>query len=158
MDAPDLTPPDGWRPAQLPHLVYATPDRQFLDGSFEEGRVCIRYFQQPDGRLGGTIWFGPRAEGPPGHAHGGSIAAALDEAMGGGAWLAGHPVMTREMTVRYLKPVPLGGVYLLEGGVDAVDGRKVHVSGVLRDAEQVYSRSTGVFVIMKRNPFAALQP
>lgn len=161
MQPPDLTPPPDcadWTPARLPHLAFATPDRQFLEGTFEEGRLCVRYFRQPDGRLGGTVWFGPRAEGPPGHAHGGSIAAVLDEAMGGSAWLAGHPVMTREMTVRYHKAVPLGGVYLLDAGVERVEGRLVHVRGVLRHGARVHARATGIFAIMTRNPFEGLTP
>ena len=31
--------------------------------------------------------------GPPGHVHGGAMAAALDEAMGAVCWMNGHPVV-----------------------------------------------------------------
>jgi acyl-coenzyme A thioesterase PaaI-like protein len=157
MHAPDLSGPPDWTPARLPHLIYAHPDSQFLVGEPAEGRVCVRYFQRPDGHLGGKVWFGPRAEGPPGHAHGGAIAAVLDEVMGGAAWLAGHPVMTIDMAVRYRKAVPLNQVYTLHGGVERVEGRKVHMVGSLLLDDRALATSTGVFLVMTRNPFAGLK-
>jgi hypothetical protein len=35
----------------------------------------------------------------PGYAHGGSVAAALDEAMGGAAWWAGHQSVAARLAV-----------------------------------------------------------
>src|SRR5258708_12288731 len=48
-----------------------------------------------------------RYTGPPGHAHGGIIASILDDAMGKVNKLHHVVALTREMTVEYLKPVPL---------------------------------------------------
>lgn len=158
MHAPNLSGLPEWTPAALPHLTFAQPDRQFLAGDGTDGRICVRYFNTPAGHLSGRIWFGPRAEGPPGHAHGGAIAAALDELMGGAAWLAGHPVMTVEMTVRYRTAVRLGQVYTLHGGVERVDGRKVYTHGRLMRKDAVLSSATGVFLILTNNPFEGLTP
>ena len=48
----------------------------------------IHYFRTgPDRSLRAKVLFGPGTQGPPGHAHGGSMAAVLDEAMGGAAWM-----------------------------------------------------------------------
>ncbi len=48
-----------------------------------------------------------RYTGPPGHSHGGIIATILDEAMGKVNKLRHVVAVTSEMTVNYLKPVPL---------------------------------------------------
>jgi acyl-coenzyme A thioesterase PaaI-like protein len=153
MTAPDLSPPPGCTPFALPHLKFASESAQFLGSTPEDGRVTVRYFKAPEGGLLGRVWFGPRAEGPPGHAHGGAIAAVLDEVMGGAAWLAGHPVMTASMSVHYRRAVPLGRVYTLRGHVKEVDGRKVHLVGELCDDDTVYDTSTGVFIVLSKNPF-----
>src|SRR5450755_3531882 len=48
-----------------------------------------------------------RYTGPPGHCHGGIIATILDEAMGKVNKLREVIALTSEITVNYLKPVPL---------------------------------------------------
>ena len=48
-----------------------------------------------------------RYTGPPGHCHGGVIACILDDAMGKVNKLHHVVALTREMTVEYLRPVPL---------------------------------------------------
>ncbi len=48
-----------------------------------------------------------RYTGPPGHCHGGIIATILDEAMGKVNKLRNVIALTSQMTVDYLKPVPL---------------------------------------------------
>ena len=52
--------------------------------------------------------LGRRFTGPPRHAHGGIIAVILDEAMSKSSKLRNVLAPTMELTVRYLKPVPLG--------------------------------------------------
>src|ERR1700739_2833223 len=49
-----------------------------------------------------------RYAGPPGHCHGGIIATILDEAMGKVNKLRSVIALTSEITINYLKPVPLG--------------------------------------------------
>ncbi len=49
-----------------------------------------------------------RYQGPPSFVHGGVIAVLVDEAMGKLNRLDGIVAMTAEMTVRYVRPVPLG--------------------------------------------------
>ena len=51
--------------------------------------------------------LGDRYTGPPGHCHGGIIASILDDAMGKVNKLRHVVALTKEMTVEYLKPVPL---------------------------------------------------
>ena len=66
----------------------------FVEGDPQGDRLRIRMFvRESDCRLLSKVWFGPQAEGPPGHAHGGSQAAILDHTMGVAAWVAVVRVM-----------------------------------------------------------------
>ena len=56
-----------------------------------------------------------RYTGPPGHCHGGIIATILDDAMGKVNKLRHVIALTKEMTVEYLKPVPLHKPLHVEG-------------------------------------------
>ncbi len=85
--------------------------------------------------------------GPPKHAHGGIIATILDEAMGKVNKLKHVIALTREMTVEYLKPVPLHKPLLVEGRAHYARGRR-HVNvGAIRDEKgEVLARGRAVFV------------
>jgi acyl-coenzyme A thioesterase PaaI-like protein len=86
-------------------------------GRREEGGVAGRFFVKQD------------HQGPPGFAHGGVIAAALDEAMALAHHAEGRDVRTRRLEVDYLAPVPVG-VFVDVGATAAgatatVDGKVV---------------------------------
>jgi uncharacterized protein (TIGR00369 family) len=88
-----------------------------------------------------------RYTGPPGHCHGGIIAAILDDAMGKVNRLHQVVALTKEMTVEYLKPVPLHKPLRVEGhGVD-IQGR-VHTNAaeILNAKGEVLARSRGTFI------------
>jgi acyl-coenzyme A thioesterase PaaI-like protein len=92
-------------------------------------------------------WFGPGAKGPPAHAHGGSIASLLDEAMGCCAWNSGHPVLAAKITVSFRRSLPLGRIYMAEAWIERATGRKFSLVGRLSDDEGVvYAESEGLFV------------
>src|SRR6202047_2643817 len=65
-----------------------------------------------------------RYTGPPGHCHGGIIATILDEAMGKVNKLSQVVALTSEITVNYLKPVPLNQPLRVESREVKVKGRK----------------------------------
>ena len=122
--APVPTVPPDWSPCDpFPALK---PLRSFLDARGAPDRVRVAYFRRGnETTLLARAWFGPGAEGPPGHAHGGSVAAVLDEALGASAWLAGHQVVVARLVVDFREMVPLGTDATVEASVVAVDGRKV---------------------------------
>lgn len=122
--APDLAPEPGWKPLE------PTPEASYVSGEPEGDRLRVRYFLH-DGQLKAKVWFGPGAVGPPGHAHGGAMAAALDEAMGIAAWVAGHAVVAARLTTDFRRMLPLGTVCTIETRVERVEGRKVHLEGRL---------------------------
>ncbi len=90
-----------------------------------------------------------RYTGPPGHAHGGIIATILDEAMGKANKLSNVVAVTSEMTVQYLKPVPLGEPLVVEGWGERVLGR-IHTNmAEIRNGDgTVLARSTGKFIVI----------
>jgi len=91
--------------------------------------------------------LGKRFTGPPGHAHGGIIATILDEAMGKVNKLRHVVAVTVEMTVNYLKPVPLNKPLRVESREESVHGRKhVNVAEILNQEGDVLARGRGFFI------------
>ncbi len=127
MNDPRLGPEPGWTPVE-PFRPLAPP--AFVSGDRTGDRLRVRYYLR-DATLVAKAWFGPGAEGPPGHAHGGSIAAVLDEAMGAAGFLRRGPVIASQITIRFLLPVPLGPVVLVEARVKRDMGRVLEVSSIL---------------------------
>jgi uncharacterized protein (TIGR00369 family) len=88
-----------------------------------------------------------RYTGPPGHCHGGIIASILDDAMGKVNKLHHVVALTREMTVEYLKPVPLHKPLRVEGREIEVRGSKhINAAEILNEKNEVLARSRGIFI------------
>lgn len=108
------------------------------------------------GRVHGTVLFGSAYEGPPGHVHGGFVAAAFDEVLGFTQSLTGNPGMTASLTVRYRRPTPLHVTLRFEAAVDRVEGRKIHTSGRVLAGETVTAEADGLFISVDAERFQAL--
>ncbi len=88
-----------------------------------------------------------RFTGPPGHAHGGIIATILDEAMGKVNRLREVVALTSQITVDYLRPVPLNRTLRVESREISVRGRRhIHMAEILNDKNEVLARSRGTFI------------
>ena len=88
-----------------------------------------------------------RFTGPPGHAHGGIIATILDEAMGKVNKIHNVIALTSEMSVQYLKPVPLGKPLRVESHEVSVRGRRhINAAAILNQRGDVLARSRGTFI------------
>jgi acyl-coenzyme A thioesterase PaaI-like protein len=94
----------------------------------------------------GAATFGAAYEGPPGHLHGGFVAAAFDEVLGYAQSLTGNPGMTGTLTIRYRKPTPLYTELRFEAKVDRVEGRKIFVEGRLYAGEVLTAEAEGLFI------------
>ncbi len=91
--------------------------------------------------------LGKRYTGPPGHCHGGIIATILDDAMGKVNKLHHVIALTKEMTVEYLKPVPLHKPLRVEGREVSVHGRQhINMAEILNENNEVLARSSGTFI------------
>ncbi len=155
-EAIDLSGGEGLEPAELMHLQLG---RSFLVGPhLDEDIIRLKwYVRTQDNALIGKVWWGPGAQGPPGHAHGGSMAAVLDEALGSACWISGHSVVAAELTTNFKKMLPLGRVYRAEAWIEKVDGRKIYPRGQILDADGVvYAEGRGVFITLERDRFQQL--
>jgi uncharacterized protein (TIGR00369 family) len=102
----------------------------------EERQAFVCHFRLPN-----------RYTGPPGHCHGGIIASILDDAMGKVNKLHNVIALTREMTVEYLKPVPLHKPLRVEGRELEKHGRThINAAEILNDKNEVLARSRGIFI------------
>jgi acyl-coenzyme A thioesterase PaaI-like protein len=125
-------PEIGW--TSVDSRCESRPIRSFVSADPTSDFVRIAYFRREhDGALVGKVWFGPGVEGLPGHAHGGGVAAVLDDAMGVAAWMAGHHVLASTLQVRFRMKVPLHHVVFVEAAVRASHGPRLHVNGKVCD-------------------------
>ncbi len=146
----------GTVPADLPFLAL---EDTFVSGDPSNHRLSIRYFQCEDDRsLLGKVIFGPGTQGPPDHAHGGSMAALLDEAMGGSAWLAGFPVVAAQLNITFRTMLPLGTRCLVKARVLEVNGRKIKTTAELCSAQdgKVFCKGEALFVTLDHEKIAQL--
>ena len=122
--------------------------RSFVSGDPTSDRIRVGYFcREVDLAVVGRAWFGPGAEGPPRHAHGGSMAALLDEVMGFSCWMKGHRVLAKKIEISFLRSLPLQTVVSFEGAVVGVDGRNISARGALTlPSGIVCAEGTGLFV------------
>ncbi len=133
----DLSGEPDWNLFDAPALVGES--LRFVSGDPAGDRFRIRYYRDADLHLHARIWFGPETQGPPGHAHGGSIAAVMDEALGLAAWAAGYPVVVGNLNVSFRNLLPLEQVVTLESEVVSVEGRKIMVHGRLFCDDTLYA-------------------
>jgi len=94
----------------------------------------------------GEVTFGPAFEGAPGIAHGGFVAAVLDEALGMASAFCGRVCMTAELVTRYRRHTPIGTPLRIEARLDAAEGRRVRTSGELSIDGTVIAEARGLFV------------
>lgn len=96
-------------------------------------------------------------EGPPRHAHGGSIAALLDEIMGAAAWSRRHNLLAVHLEFDYRRPIPLGTELMALGWVRSEGNRSIKVAGEIRLPDGTTAvQALGVFAIapdMFNQPF-----
>ena len=114
-------------------------------------------FRAEDGKVVGTGSFGMQYEGPPGHVHGGFVAAALDELLGMAQTLSGKSGMTGTLTVRYRRPTPLYRQLRFTAWVDRIEGRKIFTSGTIHDGETLCAEAEGVFISVDFHAMKAMQ-
>ncbi|MBI2709020.1 MAG: PaaI family thioesterase [Actinobacteria bacterium] len=108
-------------------------------------------------RVTGTAVFGSAYEGPPGHVHGGYIAAAFDELLGAAQTLSGAPGMTGRLIVHYRSPTPLHEELRLEGRFLRRDGRKVFTEGSMWVGDRLTAEAEGLFVSVPAERFMVMR-
>ena len=128
----------GWEAFDAPALVGET--LRFVSGDKTGNRFRMNYFRDQGQNLVARVWFGPVTEGPPEHAHGGSIAAVMDEVLGLAAWAAGHKIVVGNLNVSFRNLLPIQTVVQVNTRIVSVKGRKVMVEGEIHSLDgEVYA-------------------
>jgi acyl-coenzyme A thioesterase PaaI-like protein len=96
-----------------------------------------------DHHIEGSITFGPAYEGPPGHCHGGLIAAMFDELLG---FVQQKPGFTAYLKVDYRAPTPLNRELVLKGWIDRIEGRKRYIRGTCHLDGRLLTEAEGLFI------------
>jgi uncharacterized protein (TIGR00369 family) len=87
-----------------------------------------------DDRVDAEYVVAERYAGAPGIAHGGIVAALLDEACAQVARLAVTPAVTSRLDIRYLAPVPVEAPLRVEAELTDVGERRATTEATVRDA------------------------
>ena len=90
--------------------------------------------------------FDERHQAGPGLAHGGLVAAALDEACGLLATWYRFPTVTGRIFVRYLRPVVINRELTARSEIRGTRGRRIDVRGELADGKEVLADARATFV------------
>jgi acyl-coenzyme A thioesterase PaaI-like protein len=146
-------PEPGWEPVE----PFPSPEGTFLaDGD----RVRLAYFRKPgEPVLYARAWFGRTTMGPPGHVHGGAMAAALDEAMGAVCWMNDLQTVAATITISFVAMLPIETETTVEASIERVDGRKVHLRSTLTDPlGKTIATGTGLFVVLREETLRAMEP
>jgi acyl-coenzyme A thioesterase PaaI-like protein len=100
----------------------------------EAGGVAGRFFVKQD------------HQGPPGYAHGGVLATALDEAMSLLLHDQGTFALTGRLEVELRAPAPVGGFVEVEADVEEADGRRVVAAATAKVEGREVANARGTFV------------
>lgn len=137
-----------------PVMVHQTK-RSFVSGKVLPDFIDASYYFDEETRQFYTIVsFGEMAQGPPNHAHGGAIAAILDETMGAAAWMNRLHSMTAKLKINYFSAIPLHRQIYIETFIQNVEGKKVTlVSRVFDDADKLYVQAESLFIKQGKEKF-----
>lgn len=94
------------------------------------------------------VTLGPAHEGAPGRAHGGVVAAFFDDAFGFLVGITGLPTYAGQLTVRFVRPTPVGEAMVARCWMGERQGRRQTVHGELRHEGVVVVEATSILVVV----------
>ncbi len=100
--------------------------------------------------MAGRFFVKQDHQGPPGYAHGGVIATALDEAMALLLHGQGTYALTGNLEVDLKAPAPVGSFIEVEADVVGVDGRRISLEASVTGDEGTVALARGTFVEMEQ--------
>ena len=101
---------------------------------------------RPEGGVSGRFFVKQDHQGPPGYAHGGVIAAALDEAMSLALHGEGTYALTGGLTVELRAPAPVGTFVDLAADIESSEGRKLTLTATASGENGPLASARGTFV------------
>ena len=110
----------------------------------------------PDGdEVVAHIFFRKGFEGPPGRTHGGIVAAAFDDVTGFIIGRIGQPAFTGELTVRFVKAVPIETPIEMRARLDGQERRKLFISAEATANGVVVATCKAIYITIDPSVFAA---
>ena len=101
----------------------------FVCGTENSKRIGVKWSYNENNEVFCNTVLTKEQQGPPNYAHGGASAALLDEAMGFAGWVAGYKIVSVNLNINYIKPVPLGLEIQVHGKIVKKDGKKIFAKG-----------------------------
>ncbi|HET9073434.1 MAG TPA: PaaI family thioesterase [Solirubrobacteraceae bacterium] len=99
-----------------------------------------------DDRVRGRVRLDARHSGAPGFAHGGALAAIMDDLFGHVLIQVDRPAVTATLTVDFRAPALLGRDLDLEAHCERIEGRKLSLRGEIRDGDTIVAEGRAIFV------------
>ena len=90
--------------------------------------------------------LGPAHEGAPGRAHGGVMAALIDETMGLVLGIVQTPAFTGRLTITYRAPTPLGVVLTGRARITERKGRKITMTAEVTAGDVLIAEGDALFI------------
>ena len=145
---------DGDAPAHADH----PPGEGLMTDSFVSGKtnpmgMAADVHLEGDEAVG-RVTLGPAFEGAPGRAHGGLVAALLDETMGLALSVSRAPAFTGRLQIHYRSPTPLGVPLEARARLTRQEGRKLTVTAELREGDTLLAEADGLFLTVDLEHFA----
>ncbi|MEV4421041.1 PaaI family thioesterase [Patulibacter sp. NPDC049589] len=94
-----------------------------------------------------------RHEGAPGLAHGGIVAAILDDMSGAIPRVLEQRAVTAKLDVDFGAPVVIGRPLVAESWLESFEGRKIRIAARVRDGDEVVAASRALFLTVPREHF-----
>lgn len=129
----------------------------FMCGQQNEAGLKMSWYNDDENqRVIGTVIIPERFNGYPGVAHGGIVAALLDETSGRAIMLNGefdNLMVTMKLEVTYRHPTPCGEPVTAAGWVVKQSGGRARVAGEIRRADGTVTASCTAIVVKPPKEF-----
>lgn len=104
----------------------------------------------------GEVVIGPVFQGGPGLVHGGVLALLIDHAMGCVAAGPERPAMTVWLSMRYVRPTPLGVPLTVSVRLDHIEGRRLHLTADITANGEVTVTAEATFLTLTERNLATV--
>lgn len=119
----------------------------FVCGTQNHKSIGVTWYYDENNEIYCDTVLSVEQQGPPEHAHGGASAALLDEAMGFAAWVTGYKIVSANLNINFLKPVPLGMPLKIHAKIIRKEGKKIFAkSEIILEDSSIAVKGTSILI------------
>ncbi len=119
----------------------------FVCGTQNHKSIGVKWYYDENNEIYCDTVLTIEQQGPPKHAHGGASAALLDEAMGFAAWVTGYKIVSANLNINFLKPVPLGVPLKIHAKIISKEGKKIFAKGdIILEGGEIAVEGTSLLI------------